>query len=370
METEYQHLQPDHTLIADQNHANQLINSFKWLEKLILFMPMWSSKRPLDKSRSKIISAFIIMITIGFLIYFEIYIGVYFLHVPRMYFIMQEFVVICLGIAKLLDLYYYNFNFNFPWYYQSLKNCTYSNKIIHRYKNILLVCLIGTTAFDLTNLIRIYVQSLDDAYLVFIISRIIVNIPLAISVCVGGGIFLKYAMSLNYLSEKLGCGDHEIIKQIFADYSTLYKDYRTDYCWSLKWQIHFTLLGLFVFCWNLTYSLLAPFNDLWIDIAVTQTLISIVFLFLMFIMPASLLTEEFHDFEQLLWKYSELSMMDENVDQNFTTCYYYFIQFALRHPIKVKIGGFEVSRKNVFRFVIYFIMAKAISYSIGYFEYQ
>ena len=370
------HLQKE---IDDTPPSNRLIESFTWLEKLILFMPMWSSKKPNNVTRSKFVSMMMTILTICYTIFYFIYLmRIDLKYTPQIISTVIKVIASAfMNTARILDIYYYYFRFDFPWYNEPLSNNSidYSKNAARTY-NIMII--LSVTVCIVSDLIGLTGQFVTSSYLegwtpeslriliIIAVGRVMVIYPLFISECVAGVIFLKYAMCLDYLSECIRSKSRGI-KEIFTDYCTLYEQFRAEYCFSIRWQIHFTLLGILVYLWLLTYFLLLP-RDFWGYFETILLLVADVCIFLLFLVPASLVSASFHGLEDSLWIHSKSCMIEQD-DKDMTVYYNYFIQYALRHPIQVKVGNFTVSRKSIVRFIMIFAAAKAISYSIGYFVY-
>ena len=352
------HLQEE---IDDAPHENELIQSFKWLDKMILFMPMWSAKEPNNVTRfgSRLMAIIITCYMMFDYIYFmrnNVISGEDIIPI-----VIIGIQLTMTGIARFLGLYYYYFNFNFSWYNQPLSNefINYSKNIIRRYNVILIILTTGYIASDLIYLvIRCVAYSSDyggwstelTGYLVFVVlHRLMKMYPLLFSECVAAVIFLKFAMCLNSLSESTRSQSRST-KEIFKDYCILYEHFRTEYCFSIKWQIHFLLLGTLMTVWFETYSLLFPSNALTL-FGNILLFVGNVCIFLLFLIPASLVSESFHDLEESLWIHSRNCMIEQE-DQNMALFYHYFTQYALRHPIQIKVGNLTVSKKSIVRFII------------------
>ena len=394
IEDQYQSL-----LAQDASNQDSLL-SFKWLEKLILLFPMWSSKstknhrvkdRCVHNSINIMVSIFVALTSSAVLAYCIVK-----FMIPQndIVALVDSVAYSLFTIGKLISIYYYHNNFNFPWLssppelHRRTSIAKFENKYPQNmtyYTKMMIILFICTMITDIaSNVYGIYhFFGSWQIQLFWFTWRILYLYSMYISECVASVIFFKYAIFVNQLTFDLecvsNCEQNQIsIKQIFYDYKKLYTEYKRDYCVTLRYQINITLLGIVVWLWSDSYRLL--FGDVfnspmfgWILCWIINNITTIA----MILIPASILAEAFHAFRRKLWEESAVTMdeheneiddMNEYQNNGIQIYYVYLINFVNRFPIDAKIFHLSITRKNFIRLFITFIAAKLASYSFRYFE--
>ena len=353
-------------------------NIFRYLEILILYLPMWSSKSQQNgkvKQRcyttiNSIISTFIAVLTICAYGYILWAFFIPNLTVSRLF---DAMAFLFFGIAKLIGIYYYYHKFNYPWHFSppkvnkpkdshDMRRC---NKIII----LLFVCAISADIASSTIQLLCFQRDTWQINLFWIIWKLTHLYPLHVSQCVVAVIFFKYHVYIKHITRNM---DNKCnIKDIFIQYKILYKSYKIDYCKSLRYQIYGMFIGIGIWFWYDTYLFLTVWNQSSSPLFL-QTILWIIkniLIFIMVLLPGNILAESFHAFETRLWDQSE-QVMDkhdlEKDNQNVIACWNYVINYVRRCPLDGKIFHISFTRKNVMKLVCTFITAKLISYSIKY----
>eukprot|EP01084_Bolivina_argentea_P087883 158674_1 len=367
---------------------NVLRDSFKWLNKMLLYIPMWVSRYPQISNitlenpyqiRNKPIGIFIILLSIMGLLYHAtiiiwslidnmqsgdhiVYYGIYII------------ITVLLAITRFLGIIYFMNYFNYPWIlcidrFQKNIYEIYS-KQIKRYSKFILFMTVLNLSLDVYYVINVTFvapeQLLFDSNMLRI-ARIIAIFagrlfrywPLIITISVVSGIFVKYNVYLLRLTDMCN-EDHIEFGDMLNKYETLQQSFKTDYnvylSWSLKLFLGCSVLDLWIsayesYNWKIFYEFVGFFETC--------------FIMLQYLITASLVTEQFEKFEALLWKCSKTIVLKQDIEVlRYQTLLWNHIQ---KYPLIVKIGNFKISKVNGVKFVVLFLISKGIAYSVRVF---
>eukprot|EP01084_Bolivina_argentea_P143241 251600_1 len=346
-----------------------LSKQFKWLNRLILYFPMWCTNYSPNIHRSKMLNAVVIFISISAVLAatsmdFYKYINSFskFQMVTAYY----NVELLLLLITRFTSIYYFYKYFNFPW---KIDQITFAVKIndISVYQNTikknrvriqLYIC--SVFVLDIISLVYsaykmpLVISNNDIVWTEILLLRIFGVYPNVLTVSILSVIFLKHKLYLMCLMEKLN-NDNIEFQSMFDEYEQLLKNLKHEYNNSLQYFIQLFLAALLCDIWVSTADLISTSMA---DLGSVFSVLTDVVLLVEVSLGASILTETFEKFYDKLSEYGKYHKLDRYDEYN------YLLHFVSKYRMDVKIAGQKISRSNAMRFVVVFSIAKWASYSI------
>ena len=390
---------------------NQLFLKYcKWSHFFILYLGMWTTKLPSGKRRPLILNIIAILFTTILYTYFVSFGSHYYFltisSIPTMFFVMTMMTEILTTCMKLTSMYYFIFLFNYPWCNNSI--FTHNSFIKNVSKEYIEQRLKSTSirlkiVFFFTLLSSSYwayyscIAKIDyqtDEYLnhnpIYVYkwyTRLILTIallysgtfPMFFTVYVISIVFLKYELYIHGLNKMVERSEYQTIRfdELIVEYGKVYRSLHNK-SYTL-WQIFVAtgFVGTFALIWEFIASIVE--YPEYMQFMYRFYLVSIVFILLLlseFIYSASFVTKEFDEFKRLLidinddrnkiWK--RVNDYDGYLDMNEKLsnihAYHCFVRYICQYPLNVKLFGWKVSNLNLVRFILFFVIAKGISYSL------
>ena len=353
---------------------NYLEQKFIWLEKLLMYFPMWVPiiNNGSNSQRNKCLSFFIISISSMCTVYHGIVVCWWLSdeidssgpNVYQLVFFIDE---ILHSLIRLMTIYYFMKHFNFPLAsriaYFNVSTYINDSAIIQKCNRLFIGTLVIINAADLF-IVYSYIQQdllIDDSSLRIqsvitdVIGRVFVYWPMHLCVCLSCCIFIKYHSHMNELTDIITNTTEEKIQfdPLFEKYRAVKIGFEHDYHRSLKMAVETYLALKLIDIWLLVYEIST--SNL---ILFCMDVIGNLLLCLMYLICASLVTDAFEKFDKLLWTHCENDKKHESNYQNF------FLNYTAKYPLVIKIGNFRISRKNSFKFIFVFASTKFIAYAL------
>ena len=337
---------------------------FKWLDTCLLYAPMWCSFLPDSRPRKNWISYFMTFgLSIIILIYHTFWIC-FFLSQDHDFFVIMFVGKFVLNIvSRHCGLYYFWKYFKYPWNSRIkglISNIPFSHhSAVKHYNNfavamvVLLMCIIIAATYQMT----VY----STVTRLFIVEAICFYIPQSISVAAYYVICLKYGLYLVQLNNEMTDENSQLtMKDILEKYKLLHEHAKKDdglYNKYLKLCLEIGLAGRILDTWMNTYFYenMGGWSYLLLgNICSTSALL------LFYAVGACFVSENFIKLEKELWNCGA-KYVESEVDSRY---YNHLMQFMQKYPLNVKVGSLVITKKGCVKFVIVFIAAKILSYSI------
>ena len=228
----------------------------------------------------------------------------------------------------------------------------------------------------ISHLVTFTFWAIDDysnkSYLFFIgdiIGPIFVFLPVYTSFAVISAIFIKYYSYLLYLKDSVSnCSNGDEFGKILNEYKIIRKSFAHDYNLYLKWCIFFWLFEFFIESWTSLIDLLTGTESIFYDMAEGVTYITDFAYSFLFVYASGKVSETFETFQELLYESGKIFVDRYNDKMNYDCwAYNYLLQYALKYPLRIEIGGFVITKRNAVKFLITFGIARLLSYAAHYF---
>ena len=296
---------------------------------------------------------------------------------------------IAFWFERMLILYYFTIKYKtkpYPW--NNITNRYHIGPLSNYYKKSVKYtcfrCLFGFIIFVTLMCIHSFCnydkeKDKDTIWIIIDITASLygIYIPIGLSQCVLSFILLKYQLYLHTISVQfdnhnnidfINDGNDIDIDQIFRRYKQLYKSFMDQYeIW--KYIISIQILISFCVLWICIDAIVETnhFWHHWKMILWTFTGFYYFIPLIEFVYIASMVNSKSDDLLQKLWDFSfgiKVCRDDGiNVNPNHLKFQTYF-QYVRFHEFTVKIMGIKVTLSNVCKYLIVFIVAKVISYTI------
>ena len=365
---------------------------WKWLDKCLLFFPMYTPRKPDGSRKTNCWTRFIIT-----LILFTNII----LFMPNWYTVIIEFsiqnvnleIFYLLAFSGRLCLAYY-FYHHFYYSYTKTPNkftqppsSTEYDKHCKIVVVIMLIYYIGIlfefiaawlTAVEF-NIMYMMIYILIIIVWIFIL--ILITFPILFSFIVHWALCLKYHHYLTKLTEMISTKNEQdeqdesesiVMSDVMEKYKCLYDSFKADFKFSFQCGIILCCMDAIVGIWNVGYNdwQMIGKDNISDVIDSCAEIIQCCCVILMYLIPAAMLNHDYHSFEKAVWKIGDKCMkMDQNdLENTLQKDYYnYLLGFVQRFPIIVRFGKLMVTKMNILTFIIGFIVARYVSYSVQYF---
>ena len=234
MSAQYEYLNME---VVDAPSSNHLSQSFSWLNKLVLYFPMWVRRYPNSpNSRSLCLSWLILLILIlGNIYHFIDAIYLYVLPSSNgfLYQVAVSSYEVSFTMARLLSLYYFHRQFNYPWMNMAISPISQTShiKLIQINARIILSLFTVTIILDTMISIDYILANPTDPYHITaeVIGTVTVFFPSWVLLAVASAIFVKYQLNLTILVDKLANMNHVDFGDIMDTYVQLYKLFKYEY---------------------------------------------------------------------------------------------------------------------------------------------
>eukprot|EP01084_Bolivina_argentea_P088312 159460_1 len=342
---------------------NALSSSFRWLNNIVLYCPMWTKRKPYSKKfRSFWLSLMVLCLTISAILFHLVY--VLMPYIPDVDIWIYRAIYASLEIIDTISIYssiYYFYQyFNFPWITTGLQPFSQTQtREMFKYKTIIQLLLAIIFTLDIIMFVHYLLYDLQsgDVYFVamVIIGRLFLFFPAFVAFAVSSTIFLKYHLIILQLIGALKKSVQVDFRQALIKYEDMKQMFEIDYNLYLKIFIQLYLLTRILDTWISSYKIIS--ENHWIQ---SIEIVESICVAVMFVISASLIGESFDKYELFLFQYGRNHPQD--VDYHFT----YMISYVARYPFRIKIGTVTITKRNAVKFVVIFIGAKLISYSLSY----
>eukprot|EP01084_Bolivina_argentea_P190885 327914_1 len=356
---------PYYALEIEEQNAQTPSQPFQYLNKLIMYFPIWSAKFPSKRSELKWCNVFIAIVIVAMILYYNVYITYdqitnYDFDIETVVHILRE---CCFAISRLFSVYYFQFQFNCPWNSTSfgmIMNET--NSTIKKY--YIFICSL-ITSMSVLELGYVFFSFYNKNVLFFItklIGAIFIYIPLYVTFGAASMIYIYYYAVLHELLEDMKT-DTIQFNAMFVKYKERIASFDRDYHFSLKWCIYFRFMGIMLSALVEVFDFVEGRSESLSDYWMITVYIPCI---LLFVVSASLLSEEFMKYELLLFQYGEQYINVTNNNENDERyIYMYLSKFILKYPFTVSIGTRTVSKKGLAQFVALYGVVKLLSYSLS-----
>ena len=361
------------------------VDSISWINKCVLYLPMWARFNAQNQPRNKSLSVFMTIITI--ILMFTATAGRSYLYTASetsngmtitsaLYLTVFYLQVIVYVTARFYSMHYFYHKFNYPWQ-QKIDRVKITQHQLHisriKFYNkftkwILFTIIVMESIWESVDLF------LNDSIIEIMDSlcdwtqRISIWWPLYVTIAVHSIICLKYVIYLNELISIIKQSDTDTniidINDLFEKYESIYEQMKKDFDVGLTRSIQLLLLASFLFGWIQTEFVFSHHSAL-VDIPTSATYIIIVAISILYTIPSTFVSELFVEFEhKLLWKIGK--EVRELNDSKQYDVYNHFIHIVSKYPLVLKFGTFEITKRNCIKFVVVFVVARLLSFSMRF----
>eukprot|EP01084_Bolivina_argentea_P277334 473429_1 len=381
--------------IQEFDNESFLRTKFEWLDKWMLYLPLYVPIAPSKTPRTKCCNIFIILCIILTIVWIVCIVVYVFAHINSLYstnfllWIGTFCQIISLSLTRTLSFIYYYFYFNYPWHSKiillsnnSPEICTNNNKncicIVKHYKLFMKtyvfiyfmafgMIVIGIICFDTAFFNTEYMYDL----IVGIFTWIVNEIPNCFTIVVQSTICFKYYWYLSQIMNNIKYNmNMKEINYLLVQYKSTYEAFTNDYNFTLKWSVILYIVswlfdefvGLQNPVYNTNdyhYSIIAKIGLVLMGFG---SLINIFIQIMLYIVSGVLLSETFQSLQALLWK--KLNLFIGDVDDNGLKCQSVlttFIAYSTNYPIQISFAGLLMTRKNIIFFICGFIATKCVA---------
>ena len=378
----------------------------KWSHFFILYWGMWTTQLPPSHNkRSSILNTFAIFFTSILYIYFVAFNLHYYIItaniIPTMFVIMSVMMQISTTIMKIISMYYFVFKFNYPWYDKHLFHLNSFQNVSKEYMEkrlkstsirlkVIFIFSIFTSCYwayyscigkvnygflDYNNTNPLFVYKWYTRGILSIAILYTIALPSFFTIYVISIVFLKYELYLHGLNVMVEGSEYQKIRfdEVIVEYGKVYKSLHDGNY--MLWQIFFATMfvGTFALIWYFIASMVEYFD--YMKFIFRFYLVSMVCMLLWlgeFIYSGSFVTQEFDKFKRLLIDvhgdkskiWTSFNDFDMNERISNIHSYHCFVRYIGQYPLNVTVFGWKVSNANLVRFVLFFVIAKGISYSL------
>ena len=353
---------------TSQFNEDIISSKLKWLDNLMLYLPMWISKLPSGKKRSCIINTIIPFCVclgiIGDIVYNILIDNTFSSEYSLISRLFWGILIFLIHISRCISLYYFYSRFNWPWYHQIFSYSIKLNKttINNITKQITIIKVIVTLSviFDIISFALWTITGHLEAEFEYLGFAIFILYPQLFLVIAQSAIILKYYAILSQMCVDMG--DKEVnIKSIVDEYHILYGHYKRDYCMSLQIPVILVLVAEILYAWNKLWF------DQGLDIDVSGVVSQIfaggraIVVVVLFFASGSLITECHQKLIKKLWEKGATFMTNDEENLNKKISFNYGLQYIQKNPIDVKIAGYPVTKVNAIKLGVLFALTKGIS---------
>ena len=369
-----------------EDNDDYIASKFKWLDKYMLYLPLFVTKLPSTKPRAQSCKLFIWLLISFFMIYcigFTLGLCVafvqnskedvrIFLTMNHVFFYLNSFLTL---IQRIFSLIYYYFYFSYPWYSNdkiseifpcnqavtttSKRNCMRINyKVVLQTFLVLyfvstIVVIVGAIVYlNMQGNILVYAPSFENIF---------ANLSFYVAMTVHAVICYKYHY---YLSKIIDYGLDDL-DETFLRYKILYDAFKNDNNFYLKWTVLISLFKSVTGVWFGAISPLWNHNNFEDDVVRTvsyhfastcgclQVILSIV----LYIVSSTYLSEQFERFRDVLWD-EKGRIIEMKRGQREMSMMSSLILFTGKYRINISVGSLEMTKKNILLFALTFVGAR------------
>eukprot|EP01084_Bolivina_argentea_P212059 360551_1 len=363
----------DTRFTVDYINSNQKSQrSIAWLDKFILYCPMYVINKPNGSKRNKCMSILIICIIVMANIALEIP----FIYSLSSININNAINIICHMIklcSRFCGLYYFSTKFDYQYRYYIPKFDQSSNKSNDH--NMLLILIL--IMFVLVEIAWIYGVCFDSNYYNIhqnislnwlqwaycIVNAIFFDAPSILTLVIHYRLTIKYRKYLRQIINELKKENIIDVETIFDRYKALYHSFNTEYVFILKLTVQcylfYVMLALWINTDSITYW---KGNDYSTVLWRTAVNIWCMLAVMMYVFPSSYVCKMYYKLDDELWNYmgnSEQFIRKENQQQ--ISCNY-LLHFMKKFPVIIRIGNVcTVSIHNFVLLMFAFVVAKFVN---------
>ena len=362
-------IQTPYTLHTDEPIQDVYASPWSWFDRTILYFPMYSSIKPDGTDRNKycslIVLTLISMIYATFPIIIIIQTQMLSLNLS-IYSINNLFLFLVRSISRIIGVYFFYFQFNYPWHSSILQQSNASNYNQNLFwSSLSIIFFILQIGLDV---MCSYINLLSKSPLecVLQIAEILmIGWPTRITFFVHFALCLKYKhylKQLRLITTTTTRGDNIGIIDIMTMYKRIYREFCSEYTAMFEACVKLYLLGILMWIWIDSYAVFATesndtseWNNIWL--LAVDTVWGLM-LMAWYCIPAIIMSEQFVEFERAIWEYSESQQSECS----------YFLQAIQREPIALFAGNILMTRKHVALVVLSFCAVRYVSFCVQYFE--
>eukprot|EP01083_Nonionella_stella_P043465 117221_1 len=358
-----------------QLHSHEIC--WKWLDLCVLYLPMYCPSTPSGTPRN-VLLCIIYNASNLCIIPSLVLICLYWFYFDDV--TAYKINIVCYYglalISKIFALYYFYFNFKYPWHHTPLLSVTCTDRCSHHIQSrscitflLLMVWLIAQIIYALyvalfaTNY-RYYVTIGNIVYL------FVGLLPMIMVYCVHTAICCQYEHYMSHFTNiisSISCGSCNVcISDVFDEYMALYDSFGQHYPASLKYAIWFHLSAMFFLGWfsgfyviemgeqNISFSRIATI--VWNVLSMGTTI-------LLYSIASININDQTYALEQALWKYALVSRIGGNINSSEQYDIQLFFQCINRNRIGINPGNVIVTKKKIATLLIMFVVLRYVSYS-------
>ena len=345
--------------------SDQLNDSFRWINILVLCCPMWSTRHlHSNQKRSRCLSIMVVTLCVlGSLYHLAWNIIFYGTAAQKsngaVYQIIYCLLEVLYTLSRFLSLYYFYHHFAFPWTHsKSLPLPKSQIRTIQTYNRIIVLFSVILFTVDVLLCIHYYSELFGDSwYLIYlVVGRLTVFYPIFVTFMVVSAIFLKYGTMITQLTQEfkdIQSGSIEI-DGMLDEYVMIRKQFRLEYPSSLNWSIVLYLYSLVLDNWVYAYEIVQL--DSWGDLF---GVVEDICILAIFVLPASLIAEAFEKYESMLYEYGVHHK--KKIDSGALS---HLMAHVSKYPLQVRTGNVTITKLNTLKFVVLFILGRSLSWSI------
>eukprot|EP01084_Bolivina_argentea_P198397 339732_1 len=231
---------------------NQLTESFWLINKLILYLPLWTARYPSQRLRPYALSLIVVIITICGVMIKQIMslidsISAIYDGQDTQYVLIYIVVELAILASRLLSIYYFWFKFQFPTHtdiaslepYREIKTMKLYNKILI---SVFGICFGIHMIGDILYFIKGEIYNDVVKFIRFLLYPIFIGYPLFFTFAVQTVICCKYQSYLRQLLKILKLRKNVSLKDLHIKYEILYTSFDFEYHVSLVRSIECNLL--------------------------------------------------------------------------------------------------------------------------------
>ena len=340
---------------------------FGWLNKWMLYLmcvPM-TSKRT-KRSRFCIAVVPLIHICVVSIVMAHAAIYVYISSISGMRDVglwLISFIWLLISIGAVISSIYLYFKFNYPWNNQleitfsteDVNNC-YSNHAKAIISSIFISTILAVIAMMIVTF-RHSIAVEEDYDILISILWILASIVSYTRVV--GILIIHYIICLkyhHYLYNIINNIDGYSLNQLLSDYQTIWKGFKRDYVWSLKWSVWIIVSVAIIEIWGGLYLLT---KIQWFVIGTIMMVQCIT----LYVIPSYALSEKYDELQRILWTKFNLNIRQNDI--TVRTDLNSLIIYVTKYPVDMKFGPLRLTRKNTRIFAAALVVSKIAAYAIS-----
>ena len=351
------------------NDPQRAFNQFSlWLDKYMLFLPMFVMSRPNGTKRSQLFTMFIIII----MILINIILIIPWIHQTTIYL----FIYIIQSFSRFIGIYYFYKQFDYPWHNIPSK-WNFNQNIYKKYnKNKTLKIILIT--FIVIDILWIFGVSRDENYwnqvdlylndyyylrwIYWIIDTLFVDFPCIFTLFIHCILSMKYEYYLLELRNNI-IENKDNLETIYLKYKCLYHSFINEYPLTLNYSIQLYVFNMVLSLWIDTNNIKYWGNSINSALWRISDYFWYLLVLIIFVTSSSNVCKQYNELYKQIWRYSQQNMMNilksESEKETFVL---YAIYYVANFKVALYIGNYQVTICNAIKLVLLFVIAKYIAY--------